>query len=276
MSVESVDRYCPQEIKHFVIVSGQEYRLFRHLDGTRRRVILAEDVVPRPVFRPPVLFRGRELWVLDWHRPLRGWIMQQLLKLCAPEITDADIFLHMDTDVFLIRPFALERVVRGGCVRLWREPGAGTAPYQLRWNRTASQLLGLPMRDYYGADFEGNLITWRRDVTLEMRARIAAVSCAHWLRSVAREKYFSEYQLYGIFVQELLGDRDSRHLASNEELCIGWHFMEEARDADDRRRRLLECLRPNHVAVNIQSNLDLPMTEVGRLVDTAVSFAERT
>jgi hypothetical protein len=269
----SVDRYCSQEVKQYVIVGRRDYRLFRHFEGSRRQVICAEEVVPRPVFSLPMLFRGREVWVLDRYRLLRGWIMQQLIKLCAPEITDADIILHLDTDVFFVRPFALERVVRDGSVRLWREPGAGTAPYQMRWNQTASQLLGLPARDYYGADFEGNLITWRRDVTLEMRDRIAAVSGAHWLKSVAHHKDFSEYQTYGIFVQEVLGDRDLRHLPSNEELCISWHFTQNALDAEDRRRRLLKCLRPNHVAINIESTLDVPLTEVRELVETAVSFS---
>jgi hypothetical protein len=271
ISAEGVDRYCEQQIKHYIIVSGREYPLFRHLDGTRRRVISVEDVVPLPVFRLPLLVKGREVWVLDWHRPVRGWILQQIIKLCAPEITDADIIVLLDTDVFFVRAFSLESLVRDGRVRLWREPGAGTLEYQMAWNRTASKLLGLPTRNYYGADFEGNLISWRRDVTLEMRARIAAVSGAHWLRSVVCDKRLSEYQLYGVFVQEVLGAQDVRHLPSNDELCLASWRLEEA---GDRRQLLAKHLQPYHVAVNIQSNLHLPMAEVRQLVDAAVLLAE--
>jgi hypothetical protein len=272
ISAESVDRYCPEEIKQYVVVSGREYHLFRHLDGTRRRVIIAEDVLPRSVFRLPVLVKGREIWLLDWHRLVRGWIMQQILKLCAPEITDADVFLYLDTDVFFIRAFAMEKVVRNGRVRLWRDPGTGKLETHMRWHRTASKLLGLPTCDYYGADFIGNLITWRRDVSLEMRTRIADIGRAHWLKSFARERHISEYILYGIFVQELLGAQDMRHQPSNEQLCLdSWYFME---GPGDRRQLLAERLRSSHIAVNIQSNLYLPTPEVREFVEAAVCFAE--
>jgi Family of unknown function (DUF6492) len=275
LSAESVDRFCPPNFPHYIVVGSRDYPLFRHFDGARRRVIVAEDVVPRPAFCLPWLVKDRQIWVLDRHRPIRGWIMQQLLKLCAPAIADADIFLLLDTDVFFIRPFALERVVRDDRVLLWREPGKGTPHYQPRWNRTASQLLGLPMSDDYGANFVGNIITWRRDVLLEMRARITFVNGTHWLPSVARHRYLAEYQLYGVFVQELLGARDLRHLYSNEELCIAWRFMEGARDPEDRRQRLTGRLRSSDVAVNIQSNLYLPLAEVRQLIEAAVAYAER-
>src|SRR5260370_2694166 len=125
ISAESIDRFCPGGIKHYIIVSGREYRLFRRFVSSRRHVIIAEDVLPRPVFCLPIQIRGREMWLLDWHRFVRGWVMQQAIKLSAPEITDAEIFLYLDTDVFFIREFALEKVVRNGCVRLWMDPVKG-------------------------------------------------------------------------------------------------------------------------------------------------------
>lgn len=273
LSAESIDRFCPPDIEHFVVVSNRDFSLFRHLDGSRRRVIIAEDVVPLSVFRLPVLVRGREVWLVDWHRLVRGWIMQQALKLCAPEISNAAVFLYLDTDVFFIRSFHSESVVRTGRVRLWRDPGKGRLKTHMRWHQTASTLLGLPTCDYYGADFIGNLITWRRDIALELRSYISATQDAHWLRSVVGAAHFSEYILYGVFVQEVLGSRDSRHLADNDELCLdSWSFMDEP---GDRRQLLAQRLRSSHVAVNIQSNLHLPTCIIRELIKTAVSSAER-
>jgi Family of unknown function (DUF6492) len=273
LSAESVDRFCPEEIKHYIIVSGHEYRTFRHFNGIRRQVIIAEDVLPLSAFCLPLLIKGREVWLFDWHRAVRGWIVQQVLKLCAPEITDADVFLYLDTDVFFVGTFALEKVIRNGRVRLWKDPGKGRLTTHMRWHRAASNLLGLTTCDYYGADFIGNVITWRRDVVLEIRDRITEITDAHWLRSVVRQVHFSEYILYGVYVQELLGPQDLRHLPTNDELCLdSWYFMDEP---GDRRQILAQRLRPCHIAVNIQSNLYLPTSKVRELVEAAISFAEQ-
>jgi hypothetical protein len=221
-----------------------------------------------------MLIKGREVWLLDWHRLFRGWIMQQIIKICAPEIADADIFLYLDTDIFFIRRFAVESVVLDGRVRLWREPGQARFKTHMRWHRTASKLLGLPVCDYYGANFIGNLITWRRDIILEMRSRISSLSGEHWLRTITREYHMSEYILYGVFVQELLGVEDLRHLPTNHELCLdSWNFMDEPGDP---QQLLAERLRPSHIAVNIQSNLHLPTPKVRALVDAAVLLATET
>jgi len=272
ISAESVDRYCPQGIRQYIVVSGREYHLFRHLDSSNRKVIIVEDILTSPVMCLPMLVKGREVWLLDWHRLVRGWIMQQIIKICAPEIADADIFLYLDTDVFFIRRFAVESVVFDDRVRLWREPGQGRLKTHLRWHRTGSKLLGLPVCDYYGANFIGNLITWRRDIILEMRSRISSLSGKHWLRTITREFHLSEYILYGVFVQELLGAGDLRHLPTNYELCLdSWNFMDEP---GDRQQLLAERLRSSHIAVNIQSVLHLPIPKVRALVDAAVLLAK--
>ena len=268
MSAEAVDRYCPH-LTHYIIVSGREYHLFRHLDGSNRQVLIVEDLLTCPVMRLPVLIRGREIWLLDWRRPLRGWIMQQIIKICAPEIADADVFLFLDTDIFFIRRFDVKSVARNGRVRLWTEPGQARLETHMRWHRTASKLLGLPVRDYHGANFIGNLITWRRDIILEMRSRISALSNDHWVRTIAREYHMSEYILYGVFVQELLGKADLRHLPTNHELCCDSWTVADA-------QLLTERLRPSHIAVNIQSNLDLPVSQVRALVDAAAIRAAET
>jgi uncharacterized protein DUF6492 len=273
LSAESVDRHCPTEVHHYVVVSRQEEPLFRRFKSARRSVIAAEDIVPRAAFRLPVLVRRRELWLTDWHRFVRGWIMQQAIKLSAPEITDADVFLFLDTDVFFIRPFAVEKVVHDGRVRLLCNPGMGEIETHKPWHRTAAKLLGLPVRHYFGADFIGNAITWRRDVCFEMRERISSVGSAHWFSMITRQTQLSEYILYGIFVQEVLGSQDLRHMPTSDEICLNsWDFDFPQR-AEDRARLLAERLRPYHVAINIQSSLRLPSTEFRNLLASAVAMS---
>jgi hypothetical protein len=213
-----------------------------------------------------MLVRGQQLWLSEWRRFVRGWIMQQAIKISAPDITDADVFLYLDTDVFLIRPFNVGTVVKDGRVRLLVSPGMGDLETHRPWHRTASKLLGLPTRDYFGADFIGHAVTWRRDVCLEMRERISSVADAHWFSMITRQRQLSEYILYGIFVQEVLGSGDLRHAPTSEELCLSsWDYSNA--------RHLAERLEPQHVAVNLQSNLHLPMPEVRKLLNGVIAVA---
>lgn len=265
LSAESIDHNCAADIHHYVIVSKRERHLFRHLTNRRRSIVAAEDVLPGSVARLPVHIRGREMWVANWHRLVRGWIMQQAIKLSAPEITDADVFLFLDTDSFFVRPFTAEKVTRSGAVLLLHFPGLARTQKHKSWHRTAAKLLGIPVRDYFGSDFIGNAIIWRRDVCLELRQRISFVARADWFPTIIRQQRLSEYILYGVFVQEVLGSADKRHLVTTEELCLSsW----DATSA----RLVTERLAPHHVAVNIQSNLHLPMGEFRGLFD-AVTYA---
>jgi len=267
LSAESVDRHCSADIHHYIVVSRREERLFRHLKSSRRSVLVTEDVACRPIHLLPMLVRGQQLWFSDRRRFVRGWIMQQAIKISSPEITDADVILFLDTDVFFIRPFSADRVVQDGRVRLLVSPGMGDLDTHKPWHRTAAKLLGLPIRDYFGADFIGHAVTWRRDVCLEMRERISSVAGTNWFSTVTREQLFSEYILYGIFVQELLGPNDLRHAPTSEELCLS-SWVEGSAEL------LAQRLQPHHVAVNIQSNLHLPMPEVRRLLNSVMAVAE--
>jgi hypothetical protein len=266
LSAESVDRNCPSDIHHYVIVSGREERLFRHLRSTRRSVIAAEDVVSESIHLFPMFVRGQQVWLSEWRRLVRGWIMQQAIKLSAPKITDADVFLFLDADSVFIRPFTPDRVVQDGRVRLLVLPGLAQTEKHKSWHRTAAKLLGIPTSDYFGADFIGHAVTWRRDVCLEIHERISSIAGTRWFSAITRQQRFSEYILYGIFVQEVLGQADTRHAPTSEELCLSsW---------DDSSAQLVaERLAPHHVAVNIQSNLHLPMSEFRRLLDRVVAAA---
>jgi hypothetical protein len=269
LSAESVDRHCPADIHHYIVVSQKEERLFRHLRSSRCSVIAAEDVLSHRIRLLPFFVRGQQIWLTDWRRLVRGWIMQQAIKLSAPEITDADVFLFLDTDVFFIRPLTPDRIVQDGRVRLLREPGMGDLDTHKPWHRTAAKLFGIPSRDYFGADFIGHVVSWRRDVCLEMRERIASIGAGNWFSISTRQRELSEFILYGVFVQEVLGAQDSRHVFTSEELCLSSWDRSSA-------RRLAERLRLQHIAVNIQSNLHLPMGEIRKLLETAVAMAGTT
>ena len=51
------------------------------------------------------------------------------------------------------------------------------------------------------SDFIGHIIFWDQQTTRAMVAQIEAVTNLHWIEALCRTREFSEYMLYGYFVQ---------------------------------------------------------------------------
>src|SRR3546814_990390 len=160
-------------------------RRFARLLTARRRLVLGEDVLPRDYRKLPLpqrihvgpfRRRLREMWWTP-RGVVRGWIIQQVLKLSAPAYTDSPTLVFADSDVVLIAPLSAERLVDGADTRLYAVPGATSdSEMHARWHATAQRLLGLPVTGYSGADYIGNLITWRADALAQLQRRIAEAS----------------------------------------------------------------------------------------------------
>ena len=61
---------------------------------------------------------------------------------------------------------------------------------------------GLPARSLPAADFIGHIIFWDQQTAQAMAAKIEAVTGLHWTEALCRTREFSEYMLYGYFVEE--------------------------------------------------------------------------
>ena len=82
-------------------------------------------------------------------------------------------------------------------------PGEVT-PKQIRharWVETSHQLLGLPRPLLPASDYIGHIIFWDQQTTRAMAAKIEAVTNLDWVEALCRTREFSEYMLYGYFVQ---------------------------------------------------------------------------
>ena len=224
-----------------------------------QRVI--EDLVPSWLHRLPF---SRRFLFSTRTRPVRNWIFQQLVKLSIAEHVDVDNLVFVDSDVAFVRSFDPEMLIRDGKLRLFRAPGAARLETHFRWHRSAAGLLGLEERDYLGADFIGNLITWRRKHVLDLHRRIEDVSGTSWQRAIARTWHLSEYILYGAFVEQLL--EGGSHYYTSESLCqISWEYQ-----VDDLAslERVFSEIRPEHVAIMVDAKLAIPATHYEPLLAT--------
>jgi hypothetical protein len=271
ISCAHVDRYCGGDIEHLIIPSRAEKNIFKHLAGVRRRVIYKEDVFDQFIQHLPFRIRGKEIFLFNYVLPVRGWIVQQLLKFCAPDITDADLFVFLDSDVFPIRRFSATNFLIDRKVRFLRKPSFADIEPHRKWHRSAGRLLGLAEKSYYGADYIGHFISWRSDTCVELRKFLEEKWGTRWLRLLSREADISEYILYGIYVDQILDGDTCRHYMVDAELCLSSWYFDSNKDLIS---QLIAALRNEHLAVNLQSNLGLPIETYAKFLTSITEKIE--
>lgn len=244
---QTVDRWVDPSIDHVVIVSKKDYHPFTALPS-RSRVITVESILPEFAWQVPFFDR---LWITLRSIPIRGWILQQLVKLSAAACLDYDVFVFVDSDVVIIRPVTNEIFVRDGNVRLYKSPGAARTERHMRWHRVAAQKLGLETRDYFGADYIGNLISWYKPNVKEMLHRIETVSRKNWFFVLANTLYFAEYILYGIYVDFIAGETANHFVECNDLCHCSWFY---GINSPGDIASFIDAVKEEHIAILIQSN----------------------
>ena len=258
---QSVDRFVPTTIEHCIIVPRRDYPLFSDLHRGRRRVYVTEDIVPGHFYHLPA---ARKLWLGPGGWPVRGWIMQQVTKLSANHVANTELLLFADSDLELIRPLDEGLLRRNDELRLHRIPGAKDTAEHLQWHHRAARLLGEPPR-YFGSDYVGQLITWRRSNLEGLQAHLEAVHGTPWYRPVARSLKFSEYILYGAYVEHVLGKAGNGHFYCDDDIChCCWIPDDAARLAAG-----TAVVSPRAQAILLQSNLGLRANQEALLLSRA-------
>jgi hypothetical protein len=203
---ESVLRHFPAHVRHLAVVNDSDLPAFHRFEGARCSIIGVSDALPRSVSALPLV----NLWVNLRHPvpPLRGWIIQQLVKLSVVSQMSERIIVLADSDLVFIRPVSVETFAPGGLARLYRlDDGVDESlPRHLRWHAVAHELLGLPpIPPPPLPDYVSSLNVWDRDIALRMLRRMEQVTKRRWLEAVGPKLHFSEWTLYGVYADQLEG-----------------------------------------------------------------------
>lgn len=216
---QSVLRWFPSDVRHVAVVNEPDLQLFRRFEGPRCQVVGVRDVLPGSVVALPFT----KLWcnIRRPVPPLRGWIIQQLLKLAVVEQISERIAVLADSDLVFIRPVTANTFAPHGDVRLYRlDDGVDDSLHRhVKWHAVAHELLGLPPAPQPPLpDYVSSLNSWDHDVLSRMLRRIEEVTGRHrWLEAVGRELHFSEWTLYGVYADQ---HEHSAHVTlSDESLC---------------------------------------------------------
>jgi hypothetical protein len=215
---ESLDR-CAPHVPHYLIVDRCNRSAFSHLERGKRCLVESEALVGNWMLRMP----GRKgFWLSLKALPVRGWILQQILKIGAVEVIPERTLVFCDSDTAFFRPFDRGNLLVNGKVGLMDIPFVNDD--RRRWTATARRLLGLLPHDGGYRSHVGNMICWNRETVKAMQQRIETSTRVNWQVALARTFSFSEYMIYGIFVRELLGYDAVDHAPSTVPLVKGtWH-----------------------------------------------------
>ncbi|WP_147023196.1 DUF6492 family protein [Microvirga aerophila] len=269
----SVLRHTSDEVTHHIIVPVRDVALFSELDSPRLKIHTTREFLPRgflpiqavsdalrwiPGFSTIPLIRSisrgelfvnvRRPWV-----PIRGWILQQLVKLEAVSRLDADVVLMADSDVALIRPVEAAEFVRDGAVRFYKKPSAVTSdlPRHIAWHDRARQLLGLQKVSASALpDYISSFLAWDPKIVKRVQERITETSNSNWASVISKEKTLSEWTIYGVYVDHL-GEEKDRSFTVSDSICHSHWDVKPIISSDV--KNFVDSIGEDDVAVLIQS-----------------------
>lgn len=267
---QSVLRWFPADVRHVAVVNETDLALFRRFEGPRCLIVGVRDVLPRSIVALPFTQLWRKLW-MNLRRPvppLRGWIIQQLVKLSVASQMSERIIVLADSDLVFIRPVTAATFAPDGRARLYRLDGGvvDSLPRHLRWHAVAHDLLGLPPAPPPPLpDYVSSLNTWDRDVVNRMFQRIEQVTGKRWLEAVGKELHFSEWTLYGVYADQF---EQAEYVTPTEEsLC--YSYWETVPLTAERAAAWLSSVGTRDVAYMISAKSHTPLP-VRRAVHTSV------
>jgi len=202
---ESIDRFVPQGIPHYIFVNDEDWDLFKPLAGTRRLIYPKSVVLPRALIRVPFRLFGHHFHISPFSIPVREWIIQQIVKLSVWEIINPEyeVFLNVDSENVFMKPFLINSILRQDRLGIFRRT------YQGRFRQAYTQffasckkLLGLeqPIDELMAYDYMGSVVGFKRSTLYAMCNDIAQRHWSHNYKIALMNTYrFSEYFLYALF-----------------------------------------------------------------------------
>lgn len=283
---ESVLSFTGEDVMHHVIVPGIDADLFRATSPPRLQVWTYQDVMPAGLLATDRIATGmarlpgvpssincaaveaRRPW-----RPVRGWILQQLVKMGMAERLDADLFVNVDSDVVLVRALDAEDFIQDGAVRWYSVEGAITPTMRrhYRWCEVAHELLGLTWRaEASYPDHVGGMVSWDTDLVRRCLARVEHVTGKPWAVAASRYLQFSEDILYGTYVRHFGSHRETSFERDTTRCHSYWSPTPMDRDGAD---EFIGTFGDHHLAVHIQSNSGTDAATEARVMDQLKGMA---
>lgn len=261
---DSVDRHVDERVRHVVIVPGQQTGAFRHFESVRRTVVAQEDVLPFAIWKTPDTLEHLAFLNTGFRRPIyfdrrlravRGWMLQQLVKLQFSRQASETAVMHCDSDMAFVRAMPLMHAFPTGKPLFFRVHPKKLVGDHLRWLETAASLVGADLPAGYVRNYVENGIVWGTAQARAMAERIETVNSMPLHEVLLAQSTISEYYLYGLFLELVDGTESVSPV--DFPICRSlWNLKDgETIKIDEVASRM----RPLHTAVAIQSTVNFPL-----------------
>ncbi len=260
---ESVDRHVKSFSKHYLLVPDCDLSLFSHLESEHRVVLPASQFLPtwlRPLPRI-VQRKRRQFWWSFRAKPVSGWHVQQFIKIAAAISLPHQRYCILDSDVVFFRDFDLTQFKYPNPIPLLTMRNEITQDqfHHARWVETSHELLGLPVPPLPASDFIGHIVFWDQQTTQAMASRIETITKLDWIEALCRVREFSEYMLYGYFVENDAGF-SARHTRTARTPCVS--YWDESKLDRVELNQLLRRADQDDVAFSVASFSGTPVETI--------------
>ncbi len=257
---QSVQEFISPAVTHYIVVGQRDRKLFSQLQNRNTEIISVQSLLPSWIQRIPVV---ENLWFSWKTMPVRGWLLQQIVKIAVAQHLSEDVLVCIDSDVAFIRPFNLHRFVQGDQVRLYRLGPCLQPKFDL-WHENSCSLL-----DIVGLDpaqlpnYIGQIISWKRENVMKMCEYIEGVSGRDWMETLCNSWDVSEYMLYGNFVDQILKE-ESGHFIDGTKICLEYWLHEPM--TDRQLESFFASAQSSQIAVMIASKAKIPPNKYENLL----------
>lgn len=261
---ESFDSFV-KGYEHHLICPKSDLHLFEKLAAPHRKISTYQDILPRRYWKIPFT---KKWWLDPSFFPVRGWILQQLLKIASAAKAYSEDVYFLDSDLYFFKPFDPANLIEDGNTRLYAINKKAPSKLHAKWQSVSEQLFGLTNETFH-TDYIGQIISWKVTNVQEMIHKIEEVTKKPWYIALGHTFTFSEYLLYGNFVERVLG-KNNGHVVRDYALSFDIWNKEEFITAYENSIQI----PTESCAILIQSNLGIDINEENALLRKLIKNLE--
>ncbi|MDR0308204.1 MAG: DUF6492 family protein [Chitinispirillales bacterium] len=221
--VKSIDIFVGNEILHYIVVNDEDFRLFQAYNYGQHRILKKSTILPKYLVRLPFKIFGHNFWISPFTIPVRGWIVQQICKLGIFEVINKDIdaVLNVDSESVFCRPFDINSFLSNGKFPLFMINS--NEYHHDHYVKSTKRLLridkDITVALQYSYIVGGGECFTRKNLTSLLKRIGAKQIFRSWKMRLCNTYRFSEYNLYGIYVNTFLDEEDHylAHIVHNKD-----------------------------------------------------------
>lgn len=260
---KSINRFYSGHAKHIISVPRHDFNVFKQaLESDifrgecqliEQQALVDKRFFPSPFYKMVTQAIPTQAWRFERYAGRAGWITQQVVKLSAYEIIPTETIVVIDSDLIFIRNFSDESFLHSnGKILMRHVPEKESAKHRSHITKSREILQVPPGTTEHNYMSSPAIIqkTWLR----ELARYLESTYHQPWQETLLREPRFSEYSIYGIFVEEILRPKDLI-VQTSPLFMIIWD-KESFADFIESPERFVSS-HPERLCLVVQSNLSI-------------------